>query len=64
MKKIRNMFETKENRTGNEGAAFVILGLTWMLLDGMMPMSITFIAIGIDLLIKGKKNSRLNKDTI
>ena len=41
-----------------EGAGFVALGLMWMLMDGMMPIGIVFMAIGIGDMARGRKEKK------
>jgi hypothetical protein len=68
MKKLRKIFEGGEGRKNREAesAAFVALGLMWMMLDGMMAIGLLFMVIGIVDMEKGrerKKEDSLRKKT-
>ena len=55
MTKLRKMFESKPKNRESEGAAFFAIGLMWLMMDGMMPLAITFMAIGLGDIAKGRK---------
>ena len=58
MTKIRKIFESSPKNREAEGAEFVVLGLIWMLMDGMMPIGIVFMAIGIGDMARGRKEKK------
>ena len=58
MTKIRKIFESSPKNREAEGAEFVALGLIWMLMDGMMPIGIVFMAIGIGDMARGRKEKK------
>ncbi|SFC70881.1 hypothetical protein [Ruminococcus albus] len=55
MKKLRKMFENDRKNREADGAALVMLGMMWLMLDGMMPLAITFMAIGLGDIARGRK---------
>ena len=60
MKKLRKLFEGGEGRKNREAesAAFVALGLMWMMLDGMMAIGLLFMVIGIVDMEKGREKKK------
>lgn len=59
MKKLREMFETEKNTpTKGEGIAYIAAGLTWFALGAVRPIALVFIAIGLEEMIKARKNNR------